>query len=236
LKIDIALVTKNNVSDISGIEYIPVGQLIVETSRPLGIARANAIKRVNTEWFAFIDDDIEISEDWFRIVTSRIDSDIGAVEGTTKSCGLGTRFDNAINKFAANEHLQRRREITLGQRGFTGNTLIRTSIVKDWHPSFSELSSFEDYEITQHILKKGYRWIVVPTSTIHRFTWRHAARSAMWSMQGWKSCAKPSALQKAKSIVRFAVSPFVMLTRTRDPYLFLYNLYEKLFCIVGILR
>jgi hypothetical protein len=43
------------------------------------------------------------------------------------------------------------------QRGFTSNTLIRTEVVKDIKTLDNE--RFEDFEIQQHILNKGYKWV-----------------------------------------------------------------------------
>ena len=66
MALDICLVTKNGVTSIKGLNSIPENRLIVETSTPLALARMRAIQRVKTEWFAFIDDDVEISVSWYK--------------------------------------------------------------------------------------------------------------------------------------------------------------------------
>ncbi len=45
-------------------------------------------------------------------------------------------------------------------RGFTFSTLVRKDIVVDWKPH-PNLGAFEDYSLTQHIINKGYLWVLV---------------------------------------------------------------------------
>jgi len=43
--------------------------LVVKTKAPLGCARYLGMKAVDTEWFAFIDSDVEILPGWFKVAT-----------------------------------------------------------------------------------------------------------------------------------------------------------------------
>jgi len=179
MKIDVCLVTKNMVTTIKGIEYIPCNNLIVETSKPLALARMKAIQKVKTEWFAFIDDDVEIDKTWFEIIKPLMKkNDIGAIQGNLLINGLGVEWDKVLN--SRKVFIQ---EFKLGERGCTHNTLIRTALVKDWIPP-PNLSAWEDYSLTQHIFKKGYRWVVIPTKSYHTKTWKKIWKNIFWGIEG----------------------------------------------------
>ena len=82
IKIDVCLVTKNNITNVNGLEHVSVNKLIIETSKPLGLARMRAIHKVTTPIFGFIDDDVELDENWFETLLPHIkDPDVGAVQG-----------------------------------------------------------------------------------------------------------------------------------------------------------
>jgi glycosyltransferase involved in cell wall biosynthesis len=229
--VDIAMVTKDpHILNIEGLDFIPKGRVIIETSAPLGLARKRAIGKVQAKWFAFIDDDVEITETWFSELTHYLGSEIGAIQGSLTVVGLGDPWDRILTEYAHSEL----RFLKLGDRGFTHNTLIRTELVKDWRPSRPDLSAYEDYEITQHILKKGYRWIVAPTSAMHNHSWGKVAINSIWGMQGWKKSLKPSLAKKLKMVLRLGISPFVILIRTKNLHLFLFNIYAKAFSILGV--
>lgn len=181
MKIDICLVTKNDISSIKGIEYIPINKLIVETSKPLALARMKAIKKVTTDIFAFIDDDVEIDENWFNVLIPYIiKKDVGAVQGILSIKGLGIKWDNALRKDKVES-----RVLKIGDRGFTHNTLIKTDLVRDWIPP-KDLSAWEDYDLTTHILKKGYSWIKVSTDSRHNNSFKRVWKNAQWGISGRK--------------------------------------------------
>ena len=62
--VDVCIVTKNPEKVLGLIEKLRkssfVNKIIIETSIPLGLARMRAIRKVSTEWFLFLDDDIII--------------------------------------------------------------------------------------------------------------------------------------------------------------------------------
>lgn len=182
LPIDVCLVTKNSSSKLNGLKYLPVNHLIVETSKPLALARMRAIQKVTTEWFAFIDDDVYIGPDWYKQVSMYVRSGVGAVCGRMLQHGLGTSWDKAVN-----QQIRRIRQVTelcRGERGYTHNTLLRTALVRDWRPSRNDLEAYEDYEITQHILSKGFRWLVVPNvDAWHEKTWQRVWHNAIWAVE-----------------------------------------------------
>jgi len=184
IKIDVCIVTKGRASNVPNLRRnVPVNKVIVEGSTPLAFARMRAIQKVETEWFVFIDEDVWLTETWFDAIRSFIGEDVGAVQGIGYVTGLGEKWDEDLNAYRVSTHI---RELRLGERGHTHNTLIRTKLVKDWKPSRKDLSAWEDYEITQHILKKGYKWLVVPAKAYHTKSWRNVWKNAVWSMENWK--------------------------------------------------
>jgi len=160
-------------------EFIPVNNLIIETSTPLALARMRSIQKVKTEWFAFIDDDVEIDENWFETIKPYTKkTDVGATQGSLLIKGLGDKWDNALNSRTVFQQ-----ELKIGERGCTHNTLIRTELVKDWVPP-QNLSAWEDYSLTQHILNKGYRWVVIPTKSHHTKSWKNIWKNIFWGIKG----------------------------------------------------
>lgn len=167
------------------VKNVPVNDIIIERSAPLGLARMRAIQKVKTEWFAFIDDDVFLTQSWFKTIASFIKEDIGAIQGITFVKGPGENWDRDINAFLFSSR-RTIRELGLGERGWTHNTLLKAAAVKDWKPSRTDLSAWEDYEITQHILKKGYRWLAVPVDAYHIWSWKKRWNNAIWSMKSYK--------------------------------------------------
>ena len=181
MKIDVCLVTKNNINEVDGIEHVPVNHLIIETSAPLALARKRAIEKVRTPIFAFVDDDVELDETWFDTLISHMqDPTVGAVQGILSTKGLGVKWDKALKKYKGDPII-----LKLGERGFTHNALIKTELVRDWNPP-ENLSSWEDYDLTTHILKKGYSWLRVPTESMHRNSWKKTWKNAQWGISGRK--------------------------------------------------
>ena len=181
MKIDVCIVTKNDIRTVKGLEYVPLNKLIIETSKPLALARMRAIHKVTTPIFAFIDDDVELDEDWFETLISHMKNpSVGAVQGVLSTKGFGENWDKALKK-----DREAPRVLKLGERGFTHNTLIKTELVKDWIPP-EDLSSWEDYDLTAHILKNGCSWVKVSTSSRHRNSWKKAWKNAQWGIAGRK--------------------------------------------------
>jgi len=230
-KIDVCIVSKTRVTGVKGLEYLPIGNLIIETSRPLGLARMRAIQKVQTEWFAFIDDDVEIDEGWFGALTKYVQNDVGAVQGILQIKGLGEKWDNALNTTKISPS-----ELKKGERGFTHNVLIRTKCVTDWKPSRSDLSAFEDYEISQHILNKGYRWLRVPVESFHKLSWAKIWDNAIWAMQGWKKLYPSSRALAAKVLRCVTIILFLIATISAHPRANTVGIYQQSACLFGLLQ
>lgn len=235
-KIDVCIVTKKSISDYrNAIKNAPINKVIVEKSEPLGLARMRAIQKVETEWFAFIDDDVQLTETWFNTISQFCQHDVGAIQGRMYIKGLGKEWDKDVNAFERSKGIQK---LHLKERGYTHNTLIRTKLVKDWKPSRADLSAWEDYEITQHVLSKGYKWLVVPVEAYHHKSWKKIWTNAAWSMENWKKInARKSWLihliENVASIIRllFDWFSFSMGWRAR-----IYFSYTSLGEVYGLLK
>jgi len=236
MKIDVCLVTKNNVKTIKGLENIPINKLIIENSKPLGLARMRAIRKVTTDWFAFIDDDVVILPEWFGSLVKFIDDDVGAVQGVLRTWGLGKNVDQRIYLWML-ENNKRAKSLNLGERGFTHNTLIRTSFVKDWNPTQEAHYALEDYELTQHILKKGYKWLVIPNFyALHQKTWLGVWRNAVWAFRNWKKISNRGIKDNRKKLSTYLIETILLILSTDvslevKTYLF----YFRIACIYGML-
>jgi len=164
-------------------EYFP-DAVIIKTHVNLAYARYIGIKLVETEWFLFNDDDAIVLPGASRIVERfmRIKK-VGALE-------LGTFGLNSTNKVLINKvyvdkaptllFKRKTNNLTLNEvvkngliyltRGFTFSTFIRTDAVKDYVPN-PYMGAFEDYVITQHIINRGYAWILVDEPLVLHVGW-----------------------------------------------------------------
>ena len=231
--VDVCLVTKSDISSSweRRLRYIPYNRLIIDRSSPLGQARARAIGKVETEWFVFIDDDVCVTRSWFSQIRTCVNPKVGAVQGAMWNVGLGR-----WNKIG--EKPSRPFKLKFGDRGMTHNTLIRTSLVQDWKPSRPNLSSWEDYEITQHILRKGYDWIVCPVDAYHVKSFIEKWKTVKWGIQGWKKIFKPSTFDLGKKLLyHIAGIPYMCLklSLTKDWWQIPYWTYVNLAYANGVL-
>jgi hypothetical protein len=232
-KVDVILVTKTGPSErwLENLKHLPVNNLIVETSRPLGVARQNAFGKVETEFFVSLDDDAFITPSWFSTIFSFMDENVGVVAGKHKKVGFGKSIDHEINKSRKPRNLKK------GERGLTVNYLGRTKLFKDWAPSSEELDCFEDYEITQHVLNKGYSWIEVLVDSEHRYDGLLSIpKKSFWLAGGMKKALPPKTLAiHAIKIVGFLLLNFVFLFVRRNRRLSIFNMYTNFCILAGVL-
>ena len=232
MTIDVCVVTKNGILP-KGLENIPYKNLIINTSVPLGRARMLAIQDVTLEFFAFIDDDMEIEKGWLEELLPLFKNPkIGAVSGICEYRGLGAKYDEAVNKYR-----RHRKYLKRGERGYTHNVIFRTEVVKDWRPSHKELSVYEDYELTQHVLKKGYLWLDTPAKSIHHVSWTHVGRNARWAGRDWLKVCRPAPAEVLISCAKkIGISPFVILVKTRSIHQAIEAFYRGINFVAGFLR
>lgn len=231
-KVDVCLAcrTKPSESWLDQLKYIPMNKLIIDTTKPLSIARVRLIQRVSTDWFIFLDDDVKITPSWFSELSRYVSPEVGAVQGIMFYKGLGEKWDKAVNRSIPRIV----KELSIGERGFTHNTLIKTCLVQDWKPSRKDLSALEDYEITQHILRQGSKWLIVPVNAYHLIDWEKIRRNVVWNMVNYKKILPGSGI--VKMLIKQMGIIIASMLQPTNLRLKLYMIYKSLFCVYGLLR
>ena len=111
-------------------------------------ARQKGIETVETDWFMFVDSDVELCKDWFEKAKKYIDENVGAVWGIEV-------WSVIQNPATLKMFLWITRKI-FEIRGGTHDTLVRHDAIKDIKiPEI--LHVFEDSYIKDWITKKGYK-------------------------------------------------------------------------------
>jgi hypothetical protein len=142
------------------VRELPVNDILYSYAKPLGTARQELIDRVSTEWFVFVDTDVDLLPGWFPAVWKMVDDRTGAVDGMW-SYTIQPEVDaywRAMRSLA--QHLGRRTAVEMTIRAFTGDTLVRTELVKDIR--IPPVPVYEDEFIKMHIQAKGYSWKRTP--------------------------------------------------------------------------
>ncbi|MCS7120840.1 MAG: glycosyltransferase [Nitrososphaerota archaeon] len=136
-----------------------VNNIVLETSKPLSIARAIGARKCSTEWIAMFDDDVEIPENWFEVVSKYIGPGIVAI--STPS------FDvNNIHMMAYKIVVDKIRPLHTRDTPFIDNTLIRRDILLNYYPP--PVFYGED-EILYRFAKKRGRWVHPPPCGVKHF-------------------------------------------------------------------
>jgi len=156
--------------------------IIIESDLNLGRARAEAIKHVDTEWFIFVDYDVELFNGWFKAISKYLNPMVGAVAFTALP---------EVEWLKKLYYSSRRIAESLGRRWIVGrgiyctNTLVRTKLVKDWLPP-SFLSSGEDAHLSKHINSKGYNTILLYNHYVrhHGIFGLKSTRKNLWHYSG----------------------------------------------------
>ena len=160
------------------IDIIPYNNILISDAKGLSNARNELMSQVTTEWFLFLDDDIQINQKWWDKIKRYVkDEDmlergceprrIGAVNGFGFSKSL---FLKLLRYFLL---------ITRGydnQRGFTSNTLLRKKAVNGI--VLTRQGRLEDVELQDKIKSKGYEWLFCHAYCTHlkesRTVWEEA--------------------------------------------------------------
>jgi len=137
---------------------IPVHCIL--TSSLIGPARARQelIERVDTDWFAFVDDDVKLRHDWWSTVTGMVGPDVGGVEGLWSYLVGDKRVDDYTRAMARLAGFLRRESWRDRiDRAFTGDTLVRTEAVRNIH--MPNIPVWEDEYIRRWVEKNGFKWL-----------------------------------------------------------------------------
>ena len=135
----------------------------VLTSSVIGPARARQelMERVDTDWFAFVDDDVKLRSDWWSTVTGMINPSVGGIEGLWSYLAGDKRVDDYARAMARLARLVRQESWRDRiDRAFTGDTLVRTEAVKNIR--MPNIPVWEDEYIRRWVEKNDYEWRRTP--------------------------------------------------------------------------
>lgn len=140
-------------------QRIPIHCLLTSDLPGRGRARQDLISRVDTDWFAFVDTDVRLRPNWWDDVCSMVSDDVGAVEGLWSYALTDRTADNYSRAMSQLAKLVRRKgwEERV-ERGFTGDTLIRTAAVRGISIP-PGLHFYEDEFIRRYVIKMDFSWL-----------------------------------------------------------------------------
>jgi len=217
-------------------QYFPSNSVIVKTDVNIAYARYIGIRLVKTEWFAFIDDDAIILPNWWQTLSKYISPRVGAVEGSYinlpdvyKDLHSSLKIDTKtkVTKRFSIREFTGRDIIKFGLnpvRGVLNNVIIRREAVADWKPPI-KTGAYEDYMITQHVINRGFHWIIInkPVAlhgapTKDKFSrLRSLIRKGLWEGAGIKYTDIPKNLILLYSLSRLG-GALVRLFKNKDLY------------------
>jgi glycosyltransferase involved in cell wall biosynthesis len=197
-------------------------------------ARQIGIKKVETDLFVFLDDDVVLSENWFTDILKYFDdSNIGAVWGGAIPQGKMLRYYEAMTRLYRTD--VKKLVLSNGKvRGLTHDTIIRTDLVKDIEIP-EDLHVMEDHYIRLHIESKGYRWIpTLEPFCYHykKYNKRPSSRASLDAFYGWKLNVYRKS-KVLKHLFFFPIKIFYILMSTRDMSLVEYESFKEYFFLKG---
>jgi len=160
---EVIIIDKMSVDETVRLAYA-YGCTIIWDDNTLGHARLNGLKHANTKWIAFIDSDIRLPKDWYKNICKYIDEKTGWVYGQTKEDIPFIENDHEYKR-QLKHNLPRKLKIGAFERGYTNNTIALREPLLD--APISNLNAWEDYAMTQWMIKKGYEVIEVPLYCDH---------------------------------------------------------------------
>lgn len=136
--------------------------MVIQTTETLASARRLGIDAVDTEYFALIDDDVELRDGWFdKIIRHFSDDKVGAVQGFAR---YPVDFMDKLILY----QLKRAKPVQgVRFRGKAGSAVFSTKAVEDWRPRRDAVAW--DALLTLHVISKGYRWLLVRDAQITQF-------------------------------------------------------------------
>ena len=117
------------------------GAIVLTDTRSLGSARMKGIAECDTEWVAFVDDDIFLPEGFVEEVMDKADWSVGAVQGAVRSVHQPHRdllTEEYESRFSGGDTF----DLRPGDRGLTSATLVRRSLIEDM--DLANMDTWED--------------------------------------------------------------------------------------------
>jgi len=151
---------------------------IIKSNANLGRARALGIQFVDTEYFAFIDSDVELPKGWFPRLMAHMNNKIGAIHEHLLPDSVTAKWLKWQLKRQPKPPIT---DITSSSKeisNYLNSTILKTDLVEDWSPDL-RISAYEAYLLMKHIVNKGYIWRVLNSYTI-----KHHALSTL-KKQKW---------------------------------------------------
>jgi len=180
-----------------------------------------------------LDDDAIVSDGWYKEIVCHLKPDVAAVSGRSMLKGFGDMWDSSINAY---RFRMGNKVLRLGDRMSTVNVLLKTDVVRDWVPSRPDVSAWEDYEIGQHILRKGYDVLEIPSCCYHILGWRKLVRNCFWSSQSMKKVLSSSKLIKLVLSLLVGVPYCFLKAVLHWNRVYLYTSIGNTFMLLGLFR
>ncbi len=138
--------------------------IVIETKASLGCARYLGMRAVDTEWFAFIDSDIEILPGWFKTAKKYMKhSCVYGVQGVYKGDTINRHIQVILSprKYISIKDVIKH-GIVKYYGADTAHVLLRKDVVRLVNPTFlCQLECGEDAYIAWKIVEAGYIYIKV---------------------------------------------------------------------------
>lgn len=201
------------------------GEIYLENFNRLGKIRQYAISLVDCPFFLFVDDDCILRHNFMEIL-KYLREDVGGIEGLDYVMNPKQQlFNEALRGWAFGKN-------SLSKRAFTGDTLIRTSTVRDL--IFPEqMTAYEDEYLKTHIETQKYQWVKASDRYYcNHFNWKGP-------VIGYYACScakKWGYLTNVQSIVNFIkIFPQVIYAVMKTGYWSLasYQIKFYFYCLIG---
>jgi hypothetical protein len=128
--------------------------IITSTEKCIGKLRAIGLDHVNTDYWASIDDDVIVSEQWFQWCQYMIQcSGVAACQGCEVPTGKLFR-QMRQHRFDHLNPIKQQIYCSLG------NTMLNAQIIRQL--GIPKLHSYEDYALRYQLHKNGYKWVTNP--------------------------------------------------------------------------
>ena len=150
-------------------------------------ARQVGFGQVVTEFFAFIDSDVVLPNEWFsQILPYFDDPEVGAVWGAAiQTAPKKRKYIEAMAKLYGRDPMDMAKSFG-NVRGCLHDTMIRTEAVRGLEIP-PHLHVMEDHYVRQHLEKGGWRWVSTDTPfSYHNMGDDSPENAYMDAYYGWK--------------------------------------------------